>query len=162
MNEVRTQAWGVLLSSCCVLPAPVLMKYQAAVVVFQNYVIRVPEWLHYFPPSMQAWWFFHMLVGEIPHESKLRDTKLLVQEMCKNAGIFFPVQILFFIIFHDFPILTHRKDNSKHMEQRWVHVVMERVDLHATCNNTVDYDTCVLFNRSLLGHSSPCCRNVFP
>jgi len=65
------------------------MKDQTAVAVFQNHVIRVPEWLHYFPLNIQARSFFHMLIGEIPHESKLRDTKLLVQEMCKNVGILF-------------------------------------------------------------------------
>lgn len=71
------------------------MKYQTAVAIFQNYVIRVPKWLHYFPLNIQAWWFFHMLVDEIPHESKLRETKLLVQEMCKNVGIFFCVNTTF-------------------------------------------------------------------
>lgn len=40
---------------------------------------------------IQAWWFFHMLTGEIPHESKPKDTKSLVQEVCKNVGIFFLV-----------------------------------------------------------------------
>lgn len=34
------------------------------------------------------------------------------------------------------------------MEQRLVDVVMGRADLHATNNNTVDYDTCFLFSVS--------------
>lgn len=80
------------MSSFCVLPAPFLVKYQPAVAVFQNYVSSFAEQLHYLPLNMQA---FHVLTAEIPHESKLRDTKVLAQEMCKNGAFFSCVNTLF-------------------------------------------------------------------
>lgn len=80
------------MSSFCVLPAPFLVKYQPAVAVFQNYVSSFAEQLHYLPLNTQA---FHVLTAEIPHESKLRDTKVLAQEMCENGAFFSCVNTLF-------------------------------------------------------------------
>lgn len=52
-NYEWSEAWGVLLRSFCVLPAPFLVKSQPAAAVFQYYGSSFAEQLHYLPLNMQ-------------------------------------------------------------------------------------------------------------